>query len=86
MSGVTHFERRDRQKMVYSECRFCWKKIRATPRMLAGPKGDDWQTKWLAHIRDHMMDAPKDWGTSLDHLDAALRTAMSVAREYDRNK
>lgn len=84
--SVTHFERRDRQKMVYAECRFCGKKIKGTPKTLAGVKGADWELKWLAHIRDHMMNTPRDWGTPLDHLDAALRTAMSVAREYDRNK
>ncbi len=86
MSGVTHFERRDRQKMVHDECRFCGKKIKGTPRSLSGGRGDTWMAGWLAHIRDHMLDTPKDWGTPLDHLDAALRTAMSVAREFDRNK
>jgi hypothetical protein len=86
MSGVTHFERRDRQAFVHAECRFCGKKVKGTPKGLAGGRGDAWMQGWLNHIRDHMLDAPKDWGTSLDHLDAALRTAMSVAREYDRNK
>lgn len=84
MSGVTHFERRDRQKKTYAECRFCRKKIKGTPKKLAGSKGDEWQENWLQHIRNHF-DIPRDLG-ELARLDAALRTAMSVAREFDRNK
>lgn len=84
MSGVTHFERRDRQKTTYAECRFCGKKIKGTPGRLAGEKGYEWVENWMQHIRNHF-DIPENLG-ALARLDAALRTAMSVAREYDRNK
>lgn len=84
MSGVTHFERRDRQKTTYAECRFCKKQIKGTPRKLSGLKGHEWVENWLKHIRDHF-GIPKDLG-EISRLDAALRTAMSVAREHDRNK
>lgn len=82
MSGVTHFERRDRHKFVHAECLFCGTKIKGTPRQLSGAKGEDWQRGWLEHIRDHILEH----GTTLQNLNDALNTAMSVAREHDRNK
>jgi hypothetical protein len=68
--------------MVYDECLFCGKKIKGTPRMLAGEKGLKWQENWLKHISDHLMAAPK----TPENVEGALWSAMSVAREFDRNK
>lgn len=85
MSGVTHFERRDRQKTTYAECHFCGKKIKGTPRSLAGERGHTWVSGWVGHLRDHLLDGPDGPG-HLGNIEGALRTAMSVAREYDRNK
>ena len=55
MAGVTHFERRDRQPRQPAECGFCAKKIKATPKRLAGHKGDEWVRNWLKHLNDHIM-------------------------------
>lgn len=87
MSGVTHFERRDRARRNYATCGFaCGKKIKATPRQLAGDKRGEWERKWIVHLRDHLCNPPKDWGTPIDHIETALRTAMEVAVESDRNR
>jgi hypothetical protein len=82
MSGVTHFERRDRQKFIHDVCHFCGKVIKGTPKKLAGSNGDDWEFFWLSHVRDHILQ----FGMTADNLDKAMRTAMAVAREFDRNK
>lgn len=85
MSGVTHFERRDRQKMTYAVCHFCERKIKGTPKGLAGERGHTWVAGWIGHLRDHLLDSPEGPG-HIGNIEGALRTAMSVAREYDRNK
>lgn len=82
MSGVTHFERRDRTAFVHCTCHFCDKKIKATPRMLAGEKRKEWENQWLEHIKRHMAKDPMNW----EMLDMALRTAMSVEYESERNR
>lgn len=85
MSGVTHFERRDRQKMVYATCRLCKKKIKATPRSLAGERGHLWTDGWVEHLRVHLFDS-LEGAVNIDNVEKALYTAMNVALEYARNK
>jgi hypothetical protein len=85
MSGVTHFERRDRQKRIHVECHFCGKKIKTTPRGIAGPRGDTWLGGWIGHLRDHLLDGPEGPG-HIGNIEAALRMAMSVWAEFDRNR
>jgi hypothetical protein len=85
MSGVTHFERRDRQKRVCSSCHFCGKLIKTSPRKIAGVLGDTWVEGWIGHLRDHLLDAPEGPG-HIGNIEAALRTAMNIWAEYDRNR
>lgn len=77
--GVTHFERRDRQKREPEVCQVCNDPIKATPRMLAGPKRRVWMEKWVAHLRDHILGSP-----SL--IEESIRTAFIVAEESERNR
>jgi hypothetical protein len=87
MAGVTHFERRDRTKRVHATCRFCGKKIKATPRMLASKeKRDAWRHDWARHLLAHVMeDTQVPLEPSLDPVMAAIYTAYNIEDEYLRN-
>lgn len=86
MAGVTHFERRDRQKLIHAECGLCLKRIKGTPRKLAGELGEKWYRDWMDHIEEHLMNPAKCLPPRIEHVRLALETAAAVAREYDRNK
>ena len=86
MSGVTHFERRDRQKLIHPSCCLCGKKIKGTPRALSGEKGEKWYEDWFAHIESDLTNPAKCLPPRSEQLRAALDTAALVAGEYRRNK
>lgn len=85
MAGVTHFERRDRTKRIHVVCPFCDKKIKTTPRGIAGLRGDIWVDGWVGHLRDHLLNSPEGPGHS-GNIEAVLHTAMVVWNEYSRNR
>lgn len=75
MSGVTHFERRDRagRKKVHPTCPFCAKTFRTTPKTIfkaGGPSA--YVDSFLYHMMDHLHEAEsiRDYGKVKQALEA----------------
>lgn len=76
MSGVTHFERRDRagRKKVHPSCPFCAKVYRTTPKVIFSAGGP---TKYIDAFKQHLMDH-LDNGRALSGIECEVGKALDA--------